>query len=321
MDVARGRDCTISSKEDPALATWPDADDVRTLYAAPAFASAGAVEGVLTFVNREQTTDHPFPLFNPRERLAATDAARLLGSSIGFRQTVERRGRLLSHLQAAAQTATTSVVAAMLSHDATRPINTIKKAAEYLERRSDLPNEERTATCREIVGNCDQALGIFRSVVTGRGTSPSSWRVLDIVSQTLRVVLPQIPAGVRLEVSNEIQTPVRVRLWDIVNALTNILTNALEAIESEGLLRISTQKSQDGKKIEIVVHNTGPTVTEDDVKRFFEWGYTEKQGEGRGLGLLIAKDHVEAAGGAISMFSPPEGGVTVVISLPVQNAA
>jgi two-component system sensor histidine kinase DctS len=145
--------------------------------------------------------------------------------------------------------------------------------------------------------------------------------VADIVSQTLRVVRPEIPAGVRLEVSNEIQTAVRVRLWDIVNALTNILTNALEAVDPEGLVRISTQESQDGKVIDIVVHNTGPTVTKDDVKKFFEWGYTTKGIGERGLGLLIAKDHVDAAGGAIGMFSPPEGGVTVVISLPVQSAA
>jgi signal transduction histidine kinase len=98
---------------------------------------------------------------------------------------------------------------------------------------------------------------------------------------------------------------------------TNLIDNAVDAMEGVGTLRITTRT--DGDRIVVEFTDTGPGMPPQVVARAFEPFYTTKEvGKGTGLGLDIAQRIVaEHHGGAITIHSHP-GETTVAVRLPHQ---
>ena len=98
---------------------------------------------------------------------------------------------------------------------------------------------------------------------------------------------------------------------------TNIIDNALDAMESvgSGTLKIST--SQDKEFVRITIADTGPGIPEDIKNRIFEPFFTTKEmGKGTGLGLEVVSRIVNRHKGKIKVESRP--GITAfIICLPL----
>ncbi|MBC7800329.1 MAG: HAMP domain-containing histidine kinase, partial [Gemmatimonadaceae bacterium] len=98
--------------------------------------------------------------------------------------------------------------------------------------------------------------------------------------------------------------------------LVNLLTNALDAVDSEeGRVTVAAVAEQDS--VLITVSDAGHGIPADDVKRIFEPFYTTKgRGKGTGLGLAICRQLTAALGGNISVESQPGRGSTFFVRLP-----
>lgn len=98
---------------------------------------------------------------------------------------------------------------------------------------------------------------------------------------------------------------------------TNLIDNAVDAMEGAGTLRITTRT--DGDRIVVEFTDTGPGMPPEVAVRAFEPFYTTKDvGKGTGLGLDIAQRIVaEHHGGTIAITSRP-GETTVQVRLPHQ---
>ena len=89
--------------------------------------------------------------------------------------------------------------------------------------------------------------------------------------------------------------PVSIR-----QVLHNLIKNALEAIESKGLIEIKLHRVQknDTDFIEIALHDDGPGIKDEHLEKIFE-PYVTTKAKGTGLGLAIVKKIIEEHGGAI----------------------
>ncbi len=96
---------------------------------------------------------------------------------------------------------------------------------------------------------------------------------------------------------------------------TNLIDNALDAMDGEGILRLTTRSDPDGVVVEVA--DTGPGMPPDVASRAFEPFYTPKDvGRGTGLGLDIARRIVvERHGGTITVESRP-GETVLRVRLP-----
>jgi len=96
---------------------------------------------------------------------------------------------------------------------------------------------------------------------------------------------------------------------------TNLIDNAVDAMDGAGTLRLATRARGDAVVIE--VGDTGPGMTPAVAARAFEPFYTTKDaGKGAGLGLDIAQRIVaERHGGTIAIDSRP-GATVLRVSLP-----
>jgi signal transduction histidine kinase len=100
---------------------------------------------------------------------------------------------------------------------------------------------------------------------------------------------------------------------------TNLIDNAVDAMEGSGTLRVATRVM--GGEVVIEVVDTGPGMPPEVAARAFEAFYTTKDvGQGTGLGLDIARRIiVERHGGEISIDSRP-GETTLRVALPVRRS-
>jgi signal transduction histidine kinase len=100
---------------------------------------------------------------------------------------------------------------------------------------------------------------------------------------------------------------------------TNLIDNAIDAMDSAGTLRLAT-RAEDGVVV-VEIGDTGRGMPPDVVARAFEAFYTTKDvGKGTGLGLDIARRIIEERhGGTINIDSRP-GETVLRVRIPVRIA-
>jgi signal transduction histidine kinase len=102
-------------------------------------------------------------------------------------------------------------------------------------------------------------------------------------------------------------------------ALSNLVTNALDAMPDGGNLSV-TATTEPGCAI-VEIADTGVGIAPEVLDRIFEpWVTTKAPDQGTGLGLSIARDVVQRMGGAISANPRPTGGTVLRITLPSSTA-
>ena len=93
----------------------------------------------------------------------------------------------------------------------------------------------------------------------------------------------------------------------------NLFLNSAHAMRQTGTIAVALS-SGDGT-CRIAVADAGPGIPPEVRAKLFTPFVTTKS-RGTGLGLSTVKRLVEAHAGTIAVDCPPEGGTTVVISLP-----
>ncbi|MBW7455468.1 sensor histidine kinase [Paenibacillus sepulcri] len=140
-----------------------------------------------------------------------------------------------------------------------------------------------------------------------------------------------IQAKMTIAESNHIQfsyqipeTPLTFRAVssiDFVRIIGNLVDNAFDEVmklpetEREVILELFTNDQQ----LYITVTNRKHTLSEEEMKRILEPGYTTKKGNHSGLGLSIVMERCSHYKGKLSVESDLERGVVFTIKLPLHN--
>jgi signal transduction histidine kinase len=141
------------------------------------------------------------------------------------------------------------------------------------------------------------------------------------IEQTLTMLghkLKEGTVGVRRDY--EVELP-RITAYasELNQVWTNLLDNAIAAVDGSGTITVRTRRREDGVLVEIV--DDGPGIPADIQSRVFEPFFTTKEvGQGTGLGLEIAyRIVVDHHRGDIQVESRP-GETRFAVRLPVDGA-
>jgi two-component system sensor histidine kinase AtoS len=95
-------------------------------------------------------------------------------------------------------------------------------------------------------------------------------------------------------------------------AFANLFQNAVEAIPEEGTISIEARA---GKKLTIIVRDTGTGIPKDKMKKIFLPFFTTKD-KGVGLGLALAHKIILSHGGRVEVESTEGKGTAFTVTLP-----
>lgn len=108
---------------------------------------------------------------------------------------------------------------------------------------------------------------------------------------------------------------------DVVQVLSHLLRNALQAISESGRgKRIVLSARRDPTGVAFSVSDDGPGIAPDLLHRIFEANFTTRTGSA-GLGLSLSRDLVEAHGGRLTVASTPGSGTQFTAHLPQEEMA
>jgi signal transduction histidine kinase len=173
--------------------------------------------------------------------------------------------------------------------------------------------EEQMATLSQI------ATGTLRLAKDCPSPQPVSVSVLT--EAALRIHQRAIDAK-RAHLVKDVRGEIIVEAYtrEILQVVSNLIVNALDAILEDGTLHLRVRKS--GGRVRIVIADNGHGISKENVAQLFQPFFTTKGGRGTGLGLCVSKRIIDHHNGTIRVRSsvcPGRSGTTFQISLPAQS--
>ena len=147
-------------------------------------------------------------------------------------------------------------------------------------------------------------------------------QVAELIHLALRNCAEQIrrkQLSVRVECPRSLP-PVTVDSEDMVQAITNVLENAIQYAPKESKLTLAAAEEERGGElgVRIAVMDRGPGFSSEALPHVFEPFFSRRSG-GTGLGLAIAARVVARHGGQIAAANRAQGGGQVDIWLPASK--
>ncbi len=114
--------------------------------------------------------------------------------------------------------------------------------------------------------------------------------------------------------------PVSGNPSQIKQVFTNIVTNAVDAMEGEGVLTLTSDFDPAAGSVTVRFSDTGPGIPAEIRNRIFDPFFTTKEpGKGTGLGLSLCYNIIRMHRGDIRVSCRPEGGTVFSVALPVSE--
>jgi two-component system NtrC family sensor kinase len=167
-------------------------------------------------------------------------------------------------------------------------------------------------------------------------------RVKDIIQSLKSFIREEAGQPQMVDVNKELVSTLKMMMWSdlkhrcevrteygdvpailgyptqINQVFTNLLSNAAQAIENRGEIRISTK--QEGNMVVVRIADSGSGMTPEVLSKLFTPFFTTKPpGKGTGLGLSISYGIISRHQGRIEVQSQPGQGTTFTLRLPVAS--
>jgi signal transduction histidine kinase len=137
----------------------------------------------------------------------------------------------------------------------------------------------------------------------------------EILQKNLNFLQPELEKrGIRVQSNLQGRTFEFQADQDLLyRAFLNIMLNALQAVNKEGIIQVRAAKEKDYYEIEI--EDNGSGISPENMQKLFNPFFTTKE-RGTGLGLSIVKKIIESHQGTVKLESLKGQGTKVKVRLP-----
>jgi signal transduction histidine kinase/HAMP domain-containing protein len=220
-------------------------------------------------------------------------------------------------------------MARMIAHEIKNPLTPIRLSAEHMMEVYKHDPDHFDRVFERCTTNILTQVDELRSIASEFSAYSSIPRIdpkpADLVASMADLVegyRAAPPPGVSVEFepeAPEILTRFDAKL--LHRAVRNLIENALRATSSGGAHggKVEVRLDRQNGFARIAVLDSGPGVPPDLLPRIFD-PYFSTHDTGTGLGLPIARRIAEEHGGDITARNRPEGGLEVVVTLPMEGA-
>jgi signal transduction histidine kinase len=254
----------------------------------------------------------------------ASQAAQLLANA----QLLEKERRLAQSLIVSERLAAVGELIAGVAHEVRNPLCGITTTLSALARKL----EDREAT-RPFLDVINTEVGRLNHLMEQLLEHSSPVRI-DAEVADIRDVIHEAMAEFKAQAEAKNITLVcdcasattwlRLDRRKMHGVFTNLLGNAIQHTEADGLVRVTVSESDgagngdEAGRLRVEVCDTGAGIAPENIGRVFEPFFTTRA-RGTGLGLAITRKTVHDHGGEIAVKSEPGKGTSFTITLPLRQ--
>ncbi len=197
-----------------------------------------------------------------------------------------------------------------LAHEIRNPLNNISLSIEHFSMPLD-SEEEKMALVEIMKRNCTRINHIITELLDLTRPLELTFQphsLQEILDESIQMIADRMNLQKICLNKNYPDEPIVIpaNKAKLVIAFTNILINAIEAMESgKGELRVTINGA--GEKASVLIADNGAGIPEEHLSRLFEPFFTLKK-NGVGLGLSVSYSIIQSHNAAIDVRSELEGG-------------
>ena len=311
--------------QDPRFADNPlvlGDPNIRFYAGAPIIAPNGHVLGSVCVVDSQPRDLSP-------QQIAGLEAlARQVMALIEARFNLLEHQRTVAALIQSEKLAAVGRLASSMAHEINNPLEAITNLLFLCRSRASVPDvqewlEQAELELRRISIIANQTLRFHR-----QSTNPREVSCLSLFAPTLDLYEARLRnANITVEKRKRAHALVECYEGDIRQVLSNLITNAIDAMPTGGRLLVRSREGThwpSGRKgVFLTVADTGKGIDADTQKRMFEAFFSTKGNNGAGLGLWMSSQIIHRHQGALSIRSTHgrnRSGTVGVIFLPLAEA-
>jgi two-component system NtrC family sensor kinase len=261
-------------------------------------------------------------VYEGNQEIASVGIFRDLRERIKMQQQLEDTYRQLLHSE---KLASLGKLAAGVAHELNNPLGGILMYANMLlEQASEGPMAQDLREIVEQALRCKEIVRGLLDFARRRGEELARVQVNEILEKCLALMSKQAMfLNIHLDKQLEQELPqVAAEADQLSQVFTNLIVNAVDAMEGRGTLGIRTWTEGDPPQVQVEVSDTGSGIPEEHLQRVFDPFFTTKEvGKGTGLGLSIAYGIVRRMGGDIQVRSQVGKGTTFRLRFPLEPPA
>jgi signal transduction histidine kinase len=165
-------------------------------------------------------------------------------------------------------------------------------------------------------------LAIARNDSYGITINKQKFDVIEVIEQVLRKMHPLAQGkSIKLYFAKQPMLEIYADMERVKQLLLILVDNAIKYTPENGVVTIKVGHRQEGKKVKIMITDSGIGIPKEDQKHIFDRFYRvdkarSRESGGAGLGLAIAKGIVDLHGGELSIESNVGNGSTFSVVLP-----
>lgn len=225
---------------------------------------------------------------------------------------------------------------AMLAHELRNPLGTISNALQVLRFHGEEHDETWTRAIdtaeRQVLHQALLVDDLLEASRVTRGQIELNCEEIDLVVlvretvEGYREALRAAGLVLDLELPEE-ELRVRGDRLRLSQALSNLLHNATKFTTPGDHVAVRVHRSPEGKRAEVVVHDSGQGIAPEELPRVFEIfaqadHSLDRARGGLGVGLAVVKGLIEMHGGDVEVRSEGEGrGAELIFRVPLLPAA
>jgi signal transduction histidine kinase len=209
-----------------------------------------------------------------------------------------------------------------VAHEVKNPLNAMRIHLELLRARlgSSQPalQENLNVIAQEIV-RLDRVVQGFLKFVRPEEIRLAPVQVDALLSEVARLMTPEAArAGARIAEDVAPELPPAAGDAELLQqVLTNLVTNAIQAMPKGGTVTLGARRGPDGA-VELRVADEGVGIAAPDLEKIFRLYYTTKA-QGSGIGLSMVYRIVQMHDGRIDVESEVGRGTVMTVTLPVSS--
>ncbi len=306
------------AQNDPRFADNPlvtGDPNIRFYAGAPLVAPNGHVLGTICVIDSKPRTITP-------DQIKALEAlARQVMSLLKARLRIVENEVAAAAIMQNEKLAAVGRLASSMAHGINNPLEAVTNLL-YLSRQQSVDPEVRVwldladQELRRVATIANQTLRFHK-----QSTNPQAITCEELIAATLLVFEARLRnCGITVETRKRAHDPIEVFEGDIRQVLSNLVSNAIDAMSMGGKLWVRSREATDWRSnrrgFVLTLADNGSGMTAETQARMFEAFFSTKGIGGSGLGLWISAEIMARHKGRIAIRTKQGAGTVVTLFLP-----